>query len=113
MPSIFLQITADQAIPTSAVTAITWPAPTTHGPAPVQPLWVAANPTRLYADRDGWWLLTASAQYAVATGGGDRDLGAMNSSGGYLDAAQNTPIAAGHYGRADVLAPRTPTPPSP
>src|SRR4051794_20443223 len=67
---------AAQSLLTTQWNAVTWDTLVTHGPAPSSALWSGANPTRLYADRDGWWLLSANLGFSASGGGTVRMVGA-------------------------------------
>jgi len=89
---------AAQSLPASAWAAISWDTATPHGPTPLTALWSAANPTRLYADRDGWWLCSATVVVNSAAGSW-RILTIRNSAGSYWTNQSGAPLAGGgaHY----------------
>jgi len=66
---------------TSGSQPIPWDTVTARGPAPAQPLWTSANPTRLYADRTGWWQVSVGVSWPPNTTGSYR-VTWLRSSGG-------------------------------
>jgi Collagen triple helix repeat (20 copies) len=81
LPSLNCLRDTNQSVNPGGYRAVIWTTATALGPAPTQPLWLAANPTRLYADRTGWWLLTANVSLSEGSGT-YRQISIRNSSGG-------------------------------
>jgi len=91
LPGLEVQRAAGLTVAPSTWTALGWDAVTTRGAAPLIPLWVAANPTRLYADRDGWWSLSASNSWPPGATGTFRGIGAANSAAALIGTSYVTP----------------------
>jgi hypothetical protein len=101
LPGIEFSLASSQNVASGAWAAISWPSVTTHGPAPLTPLWTSGQPTRFYADRDGWWQVSVDVQFGGNAGGNQRVSAIRNSAGGEID-SMNVPFAAAINSRCAI-----------